>query len=216
MIDLKRYRVVDLSKEVRPGILKLDGSYVHGSEVRRLEARQFVYQPDKTFMHWVETETHLGTHVECPSHFIKNGKDVSALPITTFMGEAIGLNLKYKGPGEPLTPNDLEKAGVKAGDILIMWSPYKGEERPYISREAAEWIAKKGVKLVGVDDSIRVEQSLELMATHSLLLGNDVPIVEGLANLNQLKKTRFFFIGLPLRIKGLDASWIRAVALEET
>ncbi|KPV63094.1 MAG: Kynurenine formamidase [Candidatus Bathyarchaeota archaeon BA1] len=215
MIDLKKYRIMDLSEEITPGELKVDGTYVHGSETRRLEAHQFIYEPDKTFMHWVDTETHVGTHVECPSHYVQDGKDVSALPIDTFLGEASVLNVKYKKPGEPITPEDLEMSGVKRGDILLIRSPYKGEERPYISSEAAEWMAKIGVKMLGVDNSIRIEQSHELMATHSFLLKNDIPIVERLAHLEELKRDRLFFIGLPLRIKKLDSSWIRAIALEE-
>lgn len=215
MIDLKKYRIVDLSEEITPGQLKVNGTYVHGSEARRLEAYQFIYKPDKTFMHWIDTETHVGTHVECPSHYIQDGNDVSALPVDTFMGEAVVLNLKYKKPGQPITPEDLEMSRVKKGDILLIWSPYKGEERPYISTEAAEWIAKMRVKMLGVDNSIRVEQSYELMTTHSFLLKNNIPIVERLAHLEELKKDRLFFIGLPLRIKKLDSSWIRAIALEE-
>lgn len=216
MIDLKKYRVVDLSEEIRPGILKVNGEYVHGDQVRRLELRQFIYEPDKTLMHWVDTETHVGTHVELPSHYIEGGKDAASFPPGVFMGEAVGLDLGYKKPGEPLVPEDLIKAGVKRGDILLLWSPYRGHERPFISSEAAECISKNGVKMLGVDNSIRVEQDYKLMATHDFLLKNNIPIIERLAHLEELKKKRFFFIGLPLRIKGLDSSWIRAIALEET
>ncbi|HIE28324.1 TPA: hypothetical protein EYP66_13675, partial [Candidatus Poribacteria bacterium] len=58
---IERYRIVDLSAELHPGVLKVNGEYVHGKESRRFEIRQFVYAPDKAFMHWVETETHVGT-----------------------------------------------------------------------------------------------------------------------------------------------------------
>ncbi|MEM2875490.1 MAG: hypothetical protein QXL67_00840, partial [Candidatus Bathyarchaeia archaeon] len=80
MIDLKKHRIVDLSEELVPGTLKVDGRYVHGSEVRRLEIRQFIYAPDNTLMHWVSTETHIGTHVEFPAHYVKEGKDGVSLP----------------------------------------------------------------------------------------------------------------------------------------
>lgn len=215
LIDLGNYRIVDLSEEIRPGLLKVNGEYVHGSELRRLEIRQWIYGPDKTFMHWVETETHIGTHVEFPSHYKEELKDGVSLPLETFIGEAIGVNLGYKKPGEPLMPEDLEEAGVKRDDILILWSPYSGDDRPKISPEAAKWMFECGIKMLGVDTSIGVEWNAELMATHDYLLGNDIPIIERLAHLDQLRKKRFFFIGLPLRIRLLDSCWIRAVALEE-
>lgn len=215
MLDLKKYRIVDLSEEIVPGTLKVNGEYVHGSEVRRFEIREFIYAPDRTFMNWVETETHIGTHVEFPAHYVRGGKDGASLPIDIFLGEAVGVKLDYKKPGEPLTPEDLEKAGVKEGDIVLLWSPYKGDDRPKITPEAAKWMAEKKIKMLGVDNSIQVEWSNELMATHDNLLKNDIPIIERLANLDQLKKKRFFFIGLPLRVKNMDSSWIRAIALEE-
>ena len=216
MIDLKKYRMVDLSEELVPDTLKVDGRFVHGSEIRRLIIRQFIYEPDNTFMHWVETETHIGTHIEFPAHYVEGGKDGVSLPLELFIGEAIGINLNYKKPGEPLTPEDLEKAGVKSGDIVLVWSPYSGDDRPRISPEAAKWLAEKKIKILGVDNSIQVEWSSDSMATHDNLLKNDIPIIERLANLDQLRKKRFFFIGLPLKIRNMDSSWIRAIALEDT
>jgi len=216
MIDLKEYRTIDLSAELHPGVLKVNGEYVHGREARRFEIRQYVYAPDKTFMHWVETETHIGTHVEMPSHYVENGKSASELPIETFMGEAIVLKFDFlkpqNGKGKPITVGHLAK--VKEADIVLMWSPYKGAGAPYISTDAAKELAQKQIKLLGVQN-IGVEESYTAMATHGNLLRNDIPIIEGLANLDNIKKERVFYIGLPLRIYGLDSSWIRAIALEE-
>jgi len=216
MIDLKKYRTIDLSAELHPGVLKVNGEYVHGREARRFEIRQYVYAPDKTFMHWVETETHIGTHVEMPSHYVETGKSASELPIETFMGEAVVLKFDFlkpqNGKGKPITAGHLAK--VKEADIVLMWSPYKGAESPYISTDAAKELAQKQIKLLGVQN-IGVEESYTAMATHGNLLRNDIPIIEGLANLDNIKKERVFYIGLPLRIYGLDSSWIRAIALEE-
>jgi kynurenine formamidase len=109
---------------------------------------------------------------------------------------------------------------VRGGDIVLIGnSRFKGEDSPYISPEAAKWLAENKVKMVGVDDSVQVEapgntSSLELMATHDYLLSNNIPIIERLCNLDKLRKRRFLFIGLPVNIVGLDSFPIRAVALE--
>lgn len=47
------------------------------------------------------------------------------------------------------------------------------------------------------------------------MLLNDIPLIEGLVNLDKIKKRRVFYIGSPLRWQGLDACPIRAIALEE-
>jgi kynurenine formamidase len=215
MIDLEKVRLVDLSKKLQPGILKHDGTYMHGTELRRLELREFIFAGDDTYMSWIEIETHIGTHVEGPSHYLKKGKDIASMPLENFIGEAIVVDLTHKNQNEPILPKDLE--GIRTRDIVLMFASksHNDNERPYISPEAAEYLYKKGIKLLGIDDSISVEAP-NSMATHDLLLKNDVPIIEGLDNLRELKKQRFFFVGFPLKIKGLDSSWIRAVALEDT
>ena len=63
------YRMVDLSVEIRPGVQKVDGHYQWGNQLRKFEIRQFI-APGPHFMYWVETETHVGTHVELPAHII--------------------------------------------------------------------------------------------------------------------------------------------------
>jgi arylformamidase len=215
MFDLKDYRIIDLSAEIQPGIRKVNGEYVHGNQTRRFELRQFIYAPDKMLMHWVETETHIGTHVELPAHLTQGGKSSSEMPIESFLGEAVVLNFKIlkprDGKGQPITPSYLAK--VKKGDIVLMWSSYSGEEQPYISSEAAKYLAQKPVKMVGVQN-IRVEAPNGSTATHENLLKNEIPLIEGLVNMEQIKKERLFYIGLPLKVDGLDSSWIRAIALE--
>jgi len=215
MIDLKDYRIIDLSAEIRPGVLKVNGEYLHGSQTRRFELRQFVYAPDKMIMNWVEAESHIGTHVELPAHFAQDGKSSSDMPIQKFLGEAVVLDfsgLKPKeGKGQPILPSHLDK--VRKGDIVLLWSSLNRDEQPYISPEASKFLAEKAVRMVGVQN-IRVEAPGGSTATHVNLLKNEIPLIEGLVNLEQVRKERVFFIGLPLNVAGLDSSWIRAIALE--
>jgi len=215
LINLKKYKIIDLSEKIVPGILKVNGEYVHGSHTRRFEMRQFIYAPDKTFMHWVETETHIGTHVEMPAHLLNGGKSSSDMPLESFMGDAIVLKFDFlkplNGKGQPIKPEHLKK--IRRDDIVLLWSPYSGDEMPYISPESAKWFTEKPVKMVGVQN-VSVEAPGGLMATHNSLLRNDIPIIEGLINLDKLQRERVFYMGVPLRVVGLDSSWIRAVALE--
>jgi kynurenine formamidase len=47
------------------------------------------------------------------------------------------------------------------------------------------------------------------------MLGNNIPICYPLVNVEKLKKDRAFFIALPLSVERLDATWTRALAVEE-
>ena len=51
--------------------------------------------------------------------------------------------------------------------------------------------------------------------THRNTLGRNIPLCYPLVNIEQLEKDRAFFIGLPLSVERLDATWTRALAVEE-
>ena len=219
MIDLKNYRIVDLNVSLHPGIKYIDGEYTHSTQNRRLELRQFIYKHDRCPMFWVDTETHVGTHVEGPTHYSQQAKSVAELPIETYMGESLVVNLNHLEPKnnkpQPIKQNDLIK--VRKRDIVLMWSSFNTNS-PYISPEAAIFLKEKEVKMIGLQDiglEVPVLKPHDRWFSHETLLGNNIPIIENLINLEKLKRERVFYIGLPIKIMGLDSSWIRAIALEE-
>jgi len=216
LIDLSKYRIIDLSVRLTPGVHSVNQEYVHGRELRKLEIRQFIYKPDNTFMHWVETETHIGTHVEAPAHYIEGGKAACDIPLDSYMGPCIVLKFDDKGPvngkRQVIIPNDLKS--VQERDIVLLYSKYGRGKTPYISEDAARFLTHdKKIKMVGIQ-GIGLEEPGK-MESHDNFLKNDTPIIEVLTNLDKVKKERVFFIGLPLNISHIDSSWIRAIALEE-
>lgn len=202
---LPRGQIIDLTKTLVPG-----------KEERKLEIKPFIYEVDKTIMHEINTMSHIGTHVEAPSHFKKDWKDISQLPISTFFGDAVCIDLSHLQPKGSIDPIDLEKCSDIYKKIVLLHSPFKGEDMPYISQKAALWLREKEIKMLGIDDTIRLEESLELMTTHKELLGNNIPIIEGLCNLDKLLDKSFYLIALPLKIVGLDSSPVRCIAILST
>lgn len=49
---------------------------------------------------------------------------------------------------------------------------------------------------------------------HDLLLSSEIPIIEALSGLDQLRKTRFLFFAFPAKMGGLESFPVRAVAIE--
>ena len=209
---LKKGRIVELNRIIEPG-----------KEERRLQIRRYkIYAGE--FMHEVDTMSHIGTHAEAPSHFIpalyegRQAPDISDFPPEAWMGEAIFVNLAKLPPKARITPEFLKEKGVRKGDILVMGNcPYKGDEKILMTNAAARWLAEVEIKLLAMDFSYQIEESLaslDQMGAHVALMGKGLPLIEGLAHLDQLKQERFFFIGLPYRVKGCDGWPIRAIAIE--
>ena len=167
---------------------------------------------------------HSGTHVDAPLHFLGEGfPGIVDIPILRAMGQAIAIQ-RLKNPGEDLAVADLEGVDILPGDIVLFrtgWDLRAGSpaffegEWPGLHPSLVEELIRRGVKAVGGD--IASADSPAAIAAgapaHKLAGRAGMPIFEALVNLDQLAGQRFFFIGLPLKVEGGEASPIRAVAL---
>jgi arylformamidase len=114
---------------------------------------------------------------------------------------------------------------VREGDSLLLrtgWSrrvgaPSYRDELPRVSLELAQWCAAKKLRMLGVEPpSVADVNNLEeLAAVHHVLLGAGVIVVEGLANLDQIRREKVTFMAFPLRVAGGDGAPVRAFAIEE-
>jgi kynurenine formamidase len=82
---------------------------------------------------------------------------------------------------------------------------------PGIEAEAAKWLIRRKVILIGLD--LPSVHPTEYKRVHELLFRAGVGVTEGLVNLSRLPRGEVFFVGLPLHLAGLDGSPIRAVAI---
>ncbi len=212
-------RLVDLSKLVDPA-----------TETRRCKLDRFnTGGPIPDFHTNFDIMSHLGTHAECPYHHDDNWPDVTALPLTTFVGRAVYVDFKETvAPYTHITAADLDREAskVKEGDIVIIDSSYRidpftpltnteKDHRLLVNAETAQWFKDHKVKAVGFGDGVSIENCNEdVKPFHDILLAENIIFIEVLKNLQELKKDVFFmsFAGLP--IVGLDSSPVHAYAIE--
>lgn len=208
-LDVGKCRLVDLSVRLMPG-----------QEERRMEIRRGVIESDDTFMHDIDMMSHVGTHVEAPVHFYQGGKDVTELPLESFLGRAVLLNLTHVEPGAEISGHDLERAAGDmevGGAIMVLHSPHQGDQAPTLTREAAEWMAGHYCKMMGIGDTVGLGKDAEVIrAVHDALMSREVPFLEVLGGLDDLRQAEFILVALPLKIAGLDSSPVRAIAIEST
>jgi len=264
MLNIDRYRIVDLSPRYIGTLRKLNGEILEGNKapdsgvIWPLEEVQTVNMDDSRFtavggfpgdpVFPAKLNAHFGSHTEGGKGHIDHWEGIPdtvkglwELPLDTFIGPAAVCNFSDLKPHEEgeAVPQEPEQYGfslqnwrgqaikpehlsnVQKGDIVLMYSPYRGNEMPYIPPETSEWLYKKGIKMLAVQmpgvawDSAPRAPAPHNSPTHRNLLGNNIPITYPLANVETLKKERVFYIGFPLSVERMDASWIRAIALEE-
>jgi len=225
LIDITRYNIIDLSEKVETALLKTDGDYIHGhSEIGRivyLEEFHLSGWPGVR-MHFIRGETHTGTHIEAPYKVFEGGKDVASMPLDSFIGDAIVVDCSTKKAGEPITGRELEEAGVKEGDRVLVRGPAAQlSPIPYLTEEATNWLIKKRIKLLALQNCTEyLPDQLSGKSPNDRgnaveLFRNEVAIIDGIVNLEKIRKKRVFLIALPLNFTHLETSWGRIVALEE-
>jgi kynurenine formamidase len=218
MMDLSRYRIIDLSYELVPAERKIYGTYQHGEPFygRGVEVQEFIAFGAR--MHHIQNETHNGTHVEAPYKYSETGADPASMPLETYLGEAAACDFTNKSAGEPITPDDLAGVGVRTGDIVLAWgSERHADDPPYLTSEAVDWLINTRIKAIGINDLRHSPPGtpfgLEDSDARLLLAG--VGYIDALLDLSRITRPRVFFIGLPVKIQRVTAAWTRAIVLEE-
>jgi kynurenine formamidase len=111
--------------------------------------------------HKIITIFHTSTHVNAPIHLLPGKQAVGELALQRFFGTGVVLSIP-KGKWETIEPADLAAAtpAVEADDIVLIntgWHRRYSDSKEYfgyapgLSKAAADWLAAKRVKLVGVD-----------------------------------------------------------------
>jgi len=157
---------------------------------------------------------HVGTHADAPLHVHDGWPASDALPLGAFLGDALVLDVSDAATGPmAITPDDLRLAGVER--LLLRTGRTIATGRfpadwPVLSAETAAALARRGVRLVGVDApsvDARESKSLEV---HRALFAGGAFVLENL-DLRDVPQGRYELIALPQRLVGLDAAPVRAV-----
>lgn len=163
--------------------------------------------------------THLGTHIDTPLHFIKNGKTTAEIDLERYCGEAVVLELPVKSTEEKLVIDDiLEKNArlIKPGDILILYTGWEDRlgkaeyfDSPDFDPSLGETLQRFGIKGIGTD-----LPSIDLYGeAHVTVLSRDIGVIESLINLKPLVGKRCYFSAVPLKFADGDGSPVRAYAV---
>lgn len=208
-------RIVDLTLPLEPGMRGVAVRPARTIETDGWNAAQ------------LDLYSHCGTHVDAPRHFLPGGATVDSLPLSACIGPARVVDLTPVRPRERITPQRLGpwRERVGPGDRLLFrtdWSlrhgtPEYRQQLPRIDLQLARWLVRAGVALIGVEPPsvADVNDRDELTAVHRVLLEGGVVVVEGLANLAQIRPETVELIVLPLKVLGGDGAPARAVAIQD-
>jgi arylformamidase len=164
---------------------------------------------------------HLGTHVDAPRHFLKDGRTIEQLPLEVLTGPCYVVQLP--DGIEAITADVLDRTEITSEMKRVLFGTSnshfwaRGESKfqtefVAVTEDGAEWLVEHGVQLVGVD-YLSVAPYAESIPTHVVLLKAGVIVLEGL-NLSNVMRGFYDLYCLPLKIAGSDDAPARAILIQ--
>ncbi|MGV2080219.1 MULTISPECIES: cyclase family protein [unclassified Rhizobium] len=221
--------IVDLTRPLQ------DGMPTYPTHPKYFQMR-WCSMGDPAEMNQIVLGEHTGTHLDAPSHFVREGdparKNIDEIALDQLVGRAVKLTFgPFPAENVQVTADEIRaweasNFAIEERDIVLFdfqwghkWAAGEAgfdflDRWPGLSRSAAEYLAQKNVKVVGTDCiSLDPGDGGDDLAAHLTLLPKGILILENVCNLHAIQKETFF-MALPLKIAGGTGAPVRAISVQ--
>lgn len=164
----------------------------------------------------IVTTVHLGAHADGANHYSPKGQGIQARRLLDYMGLCQVVRMAAS-PGERIGLRHWGKREVLAPRVLFYTGSFPDpnqwrEDFNSLSPELIEYLAGAQVCLVGIDTPSIDPASAKNLESHQAVARHGLSILEGLV-LEAVPEGLYHLVALPLPLKDLDASPVRAILL---
>lgn len=207
-------RIIDISVSIYTGMV-----FYPGDPGAVIEPVHRIAQGDIANLSELRLGTHTGTHVDAPHHFKGGPETVDHIPMEFLVGSAKVLDLT-QAIGL-ISQKDLEQAGAASTERLLLkttnsklWAqPRFTAEYVSLADDAADFLVKLEVKLVGIDYLSIERFKSDDFHVHHALLGAGIVVLEGI-DLSEVEPGEYELVCLPLKIRDGDGAPARTILIE--
>jgi kynurenine formamidase len=212
--------LIDLSHTVEAGVVTYKGlpAPIICDYLSREASRKF-YAPGTEFqIGKIEMVANTGTYMDSPFHRYADGKDLSELRLEQLAGlSAVKVSAGNAHSISAAHFTSLRDLAGKAVLVETGWSRHWKTDRyyeghPFLTEDAARFLADAGVALVGIDSHNIDSTEDGRRPVHSTLLRRDILIVEHMTALDRVPDAGFKFSAVPVKVKGFGTFPVRAFA----
>ncbi|MFL6230633.1 MAG: cyclase family protein [Pyrinomonadaceae bacterium] len=195
--------------DISVGISERDTPVYRGDPGIEIVSHAQIARGDAANVTLLRFGAHTATHVDAPAHFIEGGGKVADLPLDALVGRAQVARVAddVRAIDEQhvaaLVPEGTARVLFKTRNSEFWSEPGAvfREDFTYIAPAAAHALARRGVRLVGIDYLSVEKFHSDNFETHTTLLSRGVVIVEGL-DLRGVEAGEYELMCLPLKITG--------------
>jgi arylformamidase len=161
----------------------------------------------------ITSSPHVGTHADAPLHVRDGALGADALPVDAFIGEA--LVIEATGEAGEIGRELLDRVPLGTARLLVRTgvSIVAGQfpsDWPALSADVAATLARRGLRLLGVDAPSVDRRDSKALAVHHALFDGGAFILENL-DLRSIAEGTYELLAPPLRWGGADAAPVRAI-----
>ncbi len=165
----------------------------------------------------IATTVHIGAHADAPNHYHAEGMGIGSCDLTPYLG-ACQVVTAYAPRGARI--DELHLPGsfrVSTPRILFRTLSFPNPEKwnddfNSLSPNLIVKLAEQGVQLIGIDTPSVDPATDQTLISHQMIYRKNLAILEGL-DLEKVPDGEYKLIALPLKLKDLDASPVRAILL---
>lgn len=213
-------RLIDLSHVIEDGMVTYKGLPApHVCDFLSREASRANYEPGTEFqIGQITLVGNTGTYLDTPFHRYAEGEDLADVGLERLV-DLPGLVVRIPTDGS-VDADAFEGLDVAGRAVLVHtgWDRHWRteayyENHPFLTEAAANRLAEKGARLVGIDSHNIDDTRERTRPVHSRLLGDGVLIVEHLRGLDQIPDGPFRFFAAPPRVRAFGTFPVRAFAI---
>lgn len=214
-------KLIDLSHEVEHGMTTYKGlpAPVICDFLSREESRQHYADGTEFAIGKIEMVANTGTYVDSPFHRFADGIDLAELPLES-LADLEGVVVHAQEYGRAIPAESFHGIDVAGHAVLIHtgWSRHWRtdqyfEGHPFLTREAALYLAEANAAFVGIDTYNIDDITDGTRPAHTILLGSNIPICEHMCGLEALPERWFRFHAAPVKVKAFGTFPVRAYAV---
>ena len=157
---------------------------------------------------------HIGAHADAPLHYSPEGASVGALDLHPYLGPCRVIHAI--GCGSLVEVAHLRHAAEHLPERVLVRTYRQqptdqfDDHLPGFAPATLEWLADRGVCLVGIDSASVDPASSKSLDSHQVLRARNMRVLENLW-LDEVPEGDYELIALPLKLMTADASPVRAV-----
>ena len=217
------YELIDVCHTIEDGMITYKGlpAPVITDHLTREESKNYYTAGTEFQIGKIEMVANTGTYLDSPFHRYADGTDLADIDLY-LLANLEGIIVRRVDTAErAISATAMMGLDLKGKAVLFdtgwdrRWrtAEYADGTHPFLTADAAEYLANAGATLVGIDSYNIDDTDDRSRPAHSILLRHGIPIIEHLCGLRELPDQDFKFFAVPVKVRGFGTFPVRAFGI---